>query len=140
MRSLCGTILLIGLTVLAHVSARGPEPPEKIAAPTAPVTAAVRLPPDLVFEKTVGRDQAVTFRHATHVEFAAGKCVGCHPEPFKMLRPTRATSHEAMDAGRSCGACHDGKKAFATKEETSCATCHAGVLAQTPTGTEGAEP
>jgi c(7)-type cytochrome triheme protein len=122
-----GTLFLLCLAVPAQVPSRPAEQSEKVAASTPPGPAKMRLPPDLVFDKTVGLDQAVTFRHTTHVELADGKCVACHPEPFRILHPTRATSHEAMDAGGSCGACHDGKKAFATREETSCATCHQGA-------------
>jgi hypothetical protein len=43
-----------------------------------------------------------------------------------MLHPARATSHEAMNAGRSCGTCHDGKRAFAAADETACPVCHTG--------------
>ena len=86
----------------------------------------LRLPPDLIYDKTVGSEGAVTFRHETHVEFSDRNCVTCHPETFRILRTTRATSHEEMDAGRACGACHDGRKAFATKEQDACANCHAG--------------
>lgn len=86
----------------------------------------LRLPPELIYDKTVGPEGAVVFRHETHVEFSGRNCVACHPQTFKILRTTRATSHEEMDAGRSCGACHDGHMAFATKEQDSCANCHAG--------------
>jgi c(7)-type cytochrome triheme protein len=88
----------------------------------APVPVDVKLPPDLIFETTVGADQAVTFRHTTHVEFANGRCVACHPAPFRMLRPTRKASH----AADSCGSCHDGTKAIGTDDQDACSTCHAG--------------
>lgn len=129
-----GLPFLFFLAITAHLPARGDEPREKVAGPAAPVRTALRLPPDPVFDKTVGQEQAVTFRHATHVEYSDGTCVGCHPQPFKILHPSRTTSHEAMDAGASCGACHDGKGAFSTKEESSCTTCHAG------SGAEGGRP
>lgn len=132
--TLCGMLFLFCLAILAHLPARPDEPREKVAAPVAPARVEMRLPPDLVFDKTVGPDLAVTFRHTTHVESSDGKCVGCHPAPFRILHPSRATSHEEMEAGRSCGACHDGKGAFATKDESSCSTCHTG------SGAEGARP
>ena len=119
----CGTIpLLLALLVLALDPAQSSESGERV----------VKLPPDLMFDRTVGRDQAVIFRHTTHVAFADGKCVACHPEPFRILHPVRTTSHEAMNVGGSCGACHDGAKAFATKDEKSCPTCHTGLPAEAP--------
>ena len=29
-----------------------------------------------------------------------------------------------LNEGESCGKCHDGKKAFATKDTKACARCH----------------
>jgi c(7)-type cytochrome triheme protein len=43
-----------------------------------------------------------------------------------MLRPQRRATHQEMDAGRSCGACHDGKRAFATSDGERCEGCHTG--------------
>ncbi len=103
-------------------SEAGHAPPASSRAQEIPL----RLPPELIFNKTVGPEGAVVFRHETHVEFSGRNCVACHPQTFKILRTTRATSHEDMDAGRSCGVCHDGRKAFATKDQESCASCHAG--------------
>jgi c(7)-type cytochrome triheme protein len=85
-----------------------------------------RLPADLVFEREVGPEQAVVFRHWTHVEFASWSCLPCHPAPFRLLRPERRAEHEAMNAGRSCGACHNAREAFGTADEASCETCHVG--------------
>ena len=131
-----GTILALLFLCAAHEPARSAGSGEKVAA--APLSGAIelRLPRDLVFEQAVGPDQAVTFRHATHVEFAERKCVACHPEPFRILRPTRRTSHDVMNAGGSCGQCHDATKAFDTKDENACPTCHAGRAAETA-GTVG---
>ena len=86
----------------------------------------LRLPPDLVYDRAVGAEGAVTFRHSTHVGFADAKCGVCHPAPFRMLRPSRETTHELMDKAESCGTCHDGRKAFATNQEAICARCHTG--------------
>lgn len=86
----------------------------------------VRLPADILFDHTVKADSVVTFSHETHVGFANGTCTGCHPKPFHMLHPTHRASHSIMDAGGSCGMCHDGKQAFAMKDRTSCGNCHAG--------------
>jgi c(7)-type cytochrome triheme protein len=84
----------------------------------------LRIPADIVFDRTVGADGAVVFRHSTHAGFTDLKCGTCHPAPFKMLRPSRETSHELMNNAQSCGVCHDGRRAFSTKQEDLCARCH----------------
>lgn len=91
---------------------------------TAPPGGELRLPADIVFDRTVGPDGAVVFRHTTHHAFAGEHCTVCHPEPFRMLQPARKTGHAEMDEGRSCGICHDGQHAFSTKDQGSCASCH----------------
>lgn len=65
-------------------------------------------------EKTTGK---VTFDGKVH---AASKCKDCHPELFKMKKSDKLSKAD-MKAGKSCGACHDGKKAFDMKE---CTKCH----------------
>lgn len=113
---------LATLVLAAHVPALRADSGEKVAAGPE-----LRLPAGIVYEKASGKDQAVTFRHETHVDLSQGTCLACHPEPFRLVRPTRATSHQEMDAGKSCGTCHDGKKAFGTADPSSCATCHTGA-------------
>jgi len=60
----------------------------------------------------------VPFTHRAH----AGRqsCVDCHHQiyPFGKVKPVGMA---AMEKGQSCGACHDGKKAFAVSD---CARCH----------------
>jgi c(7)-type cytochrome triheme protein len=91
-----------------------------------PVTPALRLPPDAVYERTVGADSAVIFRHGTHVSLASNRCTACHPRLFPILAPTERISHAEMDAGRSCGTCHDGRHAFGVRAKESCPLCHVG--------------
>ena len=86
----------------------------------------LRLPADISFDHMLKPDSVVTFSHATHVGFAGNTCTGCHPKPFHMLKPTHRTSHSVMNAGGSCGTCHDGKQAFGVKDRETCGTCHAG--------------
>lgn len=108
---------------------------------TAPPPAEIplRLPPDIVYQLHVSPDSAVTFRHATHVELAGRTCTGCHPKPFAMLSPTHRTSHVAMNAGGSCGSCHDGKRAFGVRDASSCRTCHSGRRAERASAVAGKE-
>ncbi|HEY6193809.1 MAG TPA: c(7)-type cytochrome triheme domain-containing protein [Candidatus Eisenbacteria bacterium] len=91
-----------------------------------PDTAALRLPPDAIYERTVGPDSAVVFRHATHVALASQRCTACHPRLFRILTPTLRISHAEMNAGRSCGGCHDGQHAFGVSAKETCPRCHLG--------------
>ncbi len=86
----------------------------------------LRLPADAIYDSSVGADSAVVFRHGTHVALAGNRCTGCHPQLFRILAPTRAISHRAMDAGLSCGHCHDGRQAFGVRDRESCGSCHVG--------------
>ncbi len=54
----------------------------------------------------------------------AGACNACHPALFKMKKGADAITMKDMDAGKNCGACHNGTKAFATKDAANCGKCH----------------
>ncbi|HXJ35582.1 MAG TPA: c(7)-type cytochrome triheme domain-containing protein [Candidatus Eisenbacteria bacterium] len=84
----------------------------------------VQLPADRTFAGAEGSPGPVVFSHETHVAFSDGRCVACHPAPFRMLRPTGGFTHAEMDAGRQCGICHDGKTARSVKDD--CDHCHGG--------------
>lgn len=90
----------------------------------------LKLPADLVYEREVGADSAVVFSHETHVAFEGNRCTGCHPRPFRMLSPSHRTGHGDMNAGGSCGTCHNGKQAFGVEDADACATCHSGRKAE----------
>jgi c(7)-type cytochrome triheme protein len=85
--------------------------------------APIRLP-DVVYDTSSDAPGPVRFDHTTHSGRVQNKCVSCHPQTFRIVRPTRRTSHAEMDAGRSCGACHDGKRAFGVQDAERCETCH----------------
>ncbi|SRR5512143_3359763 len=51
----------------------------------------------------------------------AAKCNECHPAVFKMKKGGDVMTMKDMEAGKFCGTCHNGTKAFAVKE---CAKCH----------------
>jgi c(7)-type cytochrome triheme protein len=106
-------------------TARKPEPP------------ALTLPADIVYERVVGADSAVVFSHQTHVPLEGNKCLRCHPTPFKLLAPTRSVKHAEMDAGASCGLCHDGRQAFGVRDRDACQACHAGRPEVTNSGAPG---
>ena len=106
-------ILLTGLVlaVLADGSTpAGDGPPD------------LRLPPDVTYGGAEGSPGPVVFSHSTHAPLASNQCVACHPMPFSILRPTRRITHEEMNAGQKCGACHDGVKASGVQDD--CGHCH----------------
>jgi c(7)-type cytochrome triheme protein len=86
---------------------------------------APRLPADRVIRGTGESPGTVTFSHESHVDLTKPACTSCHPSQFSILkvspRPRAAITHAGMDAGRHCGACHDGKAAFALDQ---CDLCH----------------
>jgi c(7)-type cytochrome triheme protein len=64
----------------------------------------------------------VLFSHTVHLgnQGMARNCRACHDAIFD-LKKKRHYSMAEMEKGKSCGACHDGRKAFGLD---SCLTCH----------------
>ena len=64
----------------------------------------------------------VVFSHGNHLNKKgnAKNCRACHDEIYD-LKNKKQYSMLDMSKGKSCGACHDGKKAFTLKE---CIRCH----------------
>jgi c(7)-type cytochrome triheme protein len=53
------------------------------------------------------------------------KCADCHQSGlFKMKKGGEVLTMKDMEAGKNCGACHNGTKAFGVKDAASCAKCH----------------
>jgi c(7)-type cytochrome triheme protein len=75
---------------------------------------------DVQFSLKKGGD--VTFSHENHVAGVGLSCTACHPTPYTTgAKHVRVTMAE-MQKGRSCGLCHNGKKAFSVKKD--CQKCH----------------
>jgi c(7)-type cytochrome triheme protein len=85
----------------------------------------LRLPPDLTYSKAEGSPGKVVFSHQLHTA-VADKCTACHIQLFRMLRPARQVTHADMEAGKSCGACHNGQMAFGPTDAAGCPRCHVG--------------
>ena len=77
---------------------------------------------DIQFEAK-GSSGPVTFRHEFHATTQKLKCTDCHTKIFKMKKDAKMTKADHV-AGKFCGACHDGKKAFSWATEGDCAKCH----------------
>ncbi len=87
-----------------------------------------RLPKPILVPKGEDSPGQVTFNHESHVDAAKPSCIACHPRLFPMLkgsaRKADRITHEKMDQGQACGACHGkGKTAFAFDD--ACENCHA---------------
>lgn len=86
-----------------------------------------KLPADYALPQGPDSPGVVTFSHASHVDAAKPACTACHPGLFRILAkgsPAQGgprITHKEMEAGRQCGACHDGKAAHGLDD---CASCH----------------
>ena len=89
-----------------------------------PAAAQVKPPADFTFDQGKDSRGVVTFSHEKHKE-KAEKCTVCHTKVFQMKKGKTGTfTMAAMNEGKLCGACHDGKTAFSTKDQANCAKCH----------------
>ncbi len=71
----------------------------------------------------------VTFDGKMHnTKLGPGKCKECHPGLFPMKKPGAEGAAKItmadINAGKYCGACHDGTKAFSAKDAANCGKCH----------------
>ena len=52
------------------------------------------------------------------------KCNDCHTKIFKMKKGSASMKMADLNAGKFCGECHNGTKAFKTSDAANCAKCH----------------
>lgn len=64
----------------------------------------------------------VAFSHDNHVEGVGLICTECHDSLYITKEKHKVVAMTQMQKGKSCGACHNGKKAFDVKEN--CSNCH----------------
>lgn len=75
---------------------------------------------DVTFEvKSAGN---VAFSHDNHVEGVGLICTECHDSLYITKEKHKVVAMTQMQKGKSCGACHNGKKAFDVKGN--CSNCH----------------
>ena len=76
-----------------------------------------------IVEDIVYQDERVgmiIYPHSAHItQFT---CYECHPKRFKAVKGMNRATMRDMEGGKSCGACHNGTKAFSVKGD--CTTCH----------------
>jgi c(7)-type cytochrome triheme protein len=71
-----------------------------------------------------GNAGEVTFRHDSHSMDTGFKCTDCHDSLYITKEKDKRVSMAQMEKGKSCGACHNGKKAFDVKLKSYCNNCH----------------
>ena len=69
-----------------------------------------------------GPNGKVIFDGKSHAEKNL-KCSECHTKIFPMKKGAAFTMAE-MNAGKNCGACHNGEKAFKSSDAANCGKCH----------------
>jgi c(7)-type cytochrome triheme protein len=67
---------------------------------------------------------STVFSHATHIAKTGGACKGCH-NGIVITGKEGAVTMAEMEKGRTCGACHNGKRVFAVT--ANCDRCHKGL-------------
>ena len=77
---------------------------------------------DIVF--TPQKSGEVIFSHNVHVGSIGLKCTNCHDGLFLTKEKHKKVTMIQMEEGQSCGACHNGKKAFDVKTKANCNNCH----------------
>lgn len=65
----------------------------------------------------------VTFDGKVHADKGL-KCNDCHTKIFKMKKGSAAMKMADLNAGKFCGECHNGTKAFKTNDNANCTKCH----------------
>ncbi|MRR36932.1 cytochrome C, partial [bacterium] len=64
---------------------------------------------------------AVDFNHPVHLKALGSNCTLCHNKIFTIGTKAAPVTMKEMETGKSCGTCHNGKRAFAL---TDCTRCH----------------
>jgi len=110
-RAALAVALMVSLALVGTAFAQGKMP---------------KLPKPYTFPQTGDSPGKVTFTHSSHVDESAPSCTSCHPKVFSILKAGGSVdgtpiTHAAMEKGKSCGACHDGKKSFGIDD---CSLCH----------------
>lgn len=92
------------------------------------VMAADSAPAGILYTKPL---ESVIFSHQDHLQKGAS-CQTCHSGLFAMealnAQKNKDFTMDSFYQGKYCGACHNGKKAFAA--DTQCARCHLGFGAR----------
>jgi c(7)-type cytochrome triheme protein len=81
---------------------------------------------DIEFVNAAESGKAATFRHATHTQWLT--CKNCHNSIFKKSEDNLQFTHDEMEKGKYCGACHFSVVVV----QSGCKGCHAGKKPAVP--------
>ena len=85
---------------------------------------AFAVPAGKTVEFAGGAAGKVVFDGKAHADKGA-KCADCHQSGlFKMKKGETKATMKDMEAGKACGGCHNGTKAFSVKDAAKCGSCH----------------
>lgn len=81
------------------------------------------VPPGQTVEFNGGAMGKVVFDGKSHA--AKGlKCTDCHTKIFPMKKGGVKMTMADINAGKFCGTCHNGTKAFKANDPANCSKCH----------------
>lgn len=86
------------------------------------IGSAMAVPTGKTVEYAGGTMGKVVFDGKAHAD-KGFKCNDCHTKLFQMKKGAKMTMKD-MNEGKLCGDCHNGTKAFATKDAANCVKCH----------------
>ncbi|MEW6108300.1 MAG: cytochrome c3 family protein [Nitrospirota bacterium] len=86
------------------------------------VGSALAVPPGKTVEYAGGGFGKVVFDGKSHADKGL-KCNDCHTKIFQMKKGEKITMAD-MNAGKNCGVCHNGEKAFKSSDAADCSKCH----------------
>ena len=87
------------------------------------VGTALAVPPGKTLQFEAKGMGAVTFSGKIHAD-AGLKCMDCHAKIFKMKKGADKITMSDINAGKFCGECHNGTKAFKASDPANCKKCH----------------
>ena len=90
------------------------------------LNSASAVPPGKIVSWEGGGAGRVVFEGSLHKD-KGFKCRDCHTKIFANMKPDAPPtklSMKDMNDDKSCGTCHNGKKAFSVKDKANCLKCH----------------
>ncbi len=87
------------------------------------IGSALAVPPGKTVEFAGGGAGKVVFDGKVHADKGL-KCNDCHTKIFQMKKGTAKMKMADINAGKFCGECHNGTKAFKSSDAANCAKCH----------------
>lgn len=83
---------------------------------------ALAVPPGKTVNYPGGELGKVVFDGKSHADKGL-KCTDCHTKVFPM-KTVPGIKMTDMNAGKNCGACHNGEKSFKSGDPANCVKCH----------------